>query len=81
MIKELSADYSIRVLCQVLGVARSGYYGWSPGQASVRSLANAQLLEQIKTIHQAKRGNYGSLASRRNCVRMGRNVTTRKWRD
>jgi putative transposase len=60
MIKELSADYSIRVLCQVLGVARSGYYGWSPGQASVRSLANAQLLEQIKTIHQAKRGNYGS---------------------
>lgn len=60
MIKELSPEYSIRVLCQVLEVARSGYYGWSQGQTSARTLANVRLLEQIKTIHQAKQGNYGS---------------------
>lgn len=60
MIKELSGDYSVRVLCHVLEVARSGYYGWSRGQASARALANVRLLEQIKAIHQARRGNYGS---------------------
>ncbi len=60
MIKELSTNYPIEALCQVLEGARSGYYRWSQGQASARQLANQQLVEQIKRIYQANRGNYGS---------------------
>jgi putative transposase len=60
MIKELSPQYSIRILCQVLEVARSGYYGWVRGEATARAAANVLLLERIKAIYKANRGNYGS---------------------
>jgi transposase InsO family protein len=60
MIKELRANYSVRLLCQVLEVARSGYHRWSRGPASTGAVANEQLVKQIKAIYQAKRGNYGS---------------------
>ena len=60
MIKQLSRDYSIRLLCQMLEVARSGYYYWNRGQASARELANEQLVQQIRSVYQANQGNYGS---------------------
>ena len=60
MIKALRAEYSIRMLCQMLEVARSGYHRWSRGPASARTVANMQLVQRIKTIYRAKRGNYGS---------------------
>ena len=41
-------------------MARSGYYGWLKGQEPAREMANVQLVEQIKTIYEAKRGTYGS---------------------
>jgi putative transposase len=59
MIEELSKDYPIGRLCQELQVARSGYYGWLKGQESSREVANGQLVEQIRTIYDAKRGTYG----------------------
>lgn len=60
MIGELAQKYPIIALCGVLEVARSGYYRWRQGRPSRREAANGQLLERIRTIHQSKRGSYGS---------------------
>jgi transposase InsO family protein len=60
MIQELSKQYPIRELCQVLEVARSGYYGWRKAVPTVRDKANAELAHQIKEIYETKRGTYGS---------------------
>ena len=60
MIKELRANHSVRLLCQVLEVARSGYHRWRRGPASARAVANERVVKQIKAIDQARRGNYGS---------------------
>ena len=60
MIEELSKDYPVGALCQAVQVARSGYYGWLKSQEPAREVANGQLVEQIKTIYEAKRGTYGS---------------------
>ena len=60
MIEELCKDYPVGPLCQAVQVARSGYYGWLKGQEPAREMANVQLVEQIKTIYEAKRGTYGS---------------------
>jgi len=60
MIEELSKDYPVGPLCQAAQVARSGYYSWLKGQEPAREVANGQLVEQIKTIYEAKRGTYGS---------------------
>jgi len=60
MIEELSQDQSVRDLCQLLGVARSGYYAWRRGQETTRERENRQLTEEIKAVFAAKRGRYGS---------------------
>lgn len=52
--------YPVACLCRVLGVARSGYYAWRKRSQSQRSQANRTLLEQIRRIHVASRGTYGS---------------------
>ena len=60
MIKALREAYSVRMLCQVLEVARSGYHRWSRGPASARELANVGLVQQIRSVYRANQGNYGS---------------------
>jgi putative transposase len=57
---KLAKEYPIKQLSQTLEVARSGYYRWRQGPSSARDAANAQLVEEIKRVHKAMRGNYGS---------------------
>ena len=60
MIERLSKDYPIAELCRILEVARSGYYRWLKKPVTARERANSQLAQQIRTLFQAKQGNYGS---------------------
>ena len=60
MIKELCQEYPVRMLCAVLGVNRSGYYGWCRAKESARALANRLLVEQIARVYHQKQGRYGS---------------------
>jgi putative transposase len=43
----------------MLGVSRSGYYGWRSRPPSVRSIVDADLTRAIIRIHEASRGTYG----------------------
>jgi len=53
-------QHSIRMLCRVLKVATSGYYAWRSRGRSVRDYENQRLLVEIKAIHKASGGDYGS---------------------
>ena len=48
-------EFSISLMCQVLQVARSGYYAWRDRAISAREMANQALLPQIKEVHQQSR--------------------------
>jgi putative transposase len=48
-------------LCQILGVARSGYYDWKARGESKRSKQNGELLDRIKEVHRASREAYGAV--------------------
>ena len=60
MIGKLAKEYPMRQLCEVLEVARSGYYRWRQGRSNARQAANALLVQEIKSIHKANQANYGS---------------------
>jgi transposase InsO family protein len=47
-------------MCDVLSVSRSGYYAWLKKPVSKRQLANAKLLEKIRTVHHNSGESYGS---------------------
>jgi len=47
-------------MCNVLGVARSGYYGWLKNKTSKRELDKQQLQAQIKNLFSENKDAYGS---------------------
>ena len=53
------ASFPVSLQCKVLGVSRSGYYGWANGVPSDRALSDAWLTEKIREIHRRARGVYG----------------------
>jgi transposase InsO family protein len=54
--------FSIKRLCHVLQVSRSGYYRWRDGRAAraERRTADEALAERIRAIHATHDGTYGS---------------------
>ena len=54
------AFYAIAILCDVLGVSRSGYYAWSKRPTPARTRTDAALKGQIAAVHAKSRSTYGS---------------------
>lgn len=63
--------YSVKRMCQVLGVQRSGYYAWKVRPVSARSQANAELLVKVRQAFLHSRCTYGSLRIRYYWLRRG----------
>jgi putative transposase len=53
------AYYPISLLCRMLKVSRSGYYGWKDRSPSKRDRENAALTVKIREIHNRSRRIYG----------------------
>jgi transposase InsO family protein len=60
LIDQEKAHHTVSRLARVLGVARAGYYAWSSRPASVRTLADRALPEQIRQLHARSRGTDGA---------------------
>lgn len=58
-------------MCQALSVSRSGYYAWLHRGRSARARANSRLLVEIRAIHEALKGLYGSPRMHRELVDRG----------
>ncbi len=59
-IASVGRQHPVALSCRVLGVSRSGYYAWHTRPPCARSVADAALTEQIRQIHGASHGIYGS---------------------
>ena len=59
-IREHVAVFPVEVMCEVLGVSRSGYYAWASRRESARVAADRALAAEIREAHAGSRGRYGS---------------------
>jgi len=59
-IRENRDLFPVLVMCQVLGVSRSGYHDWLTREPSPQALANEKLGAAIQRIHLSSRRTYGS---------------------
>ena len=50
----------MKLLCEVLQVTRSGYYAWRDRPQSRRQQRRAELMKQIRQVHEESRATYGS---------------------
>ena len=54
------AEHSIKIMCRVLEVSRSGYHAWSAREPSARAVADVALSSTIAQIHTDSTKTYGS---------------------
>ena len=48
-------EFSVKRMCRLLGVTRSGYYAWQPEKLGSRELENQVLVEQIRMEYKTSR--------------------------
>jgi putative transposase len=58
-IQQLAGEHPVAVLCLLLGVSRSGYYGWRGRAPSRRQSEDARLTMELKTAFEQSRRTYG----------------------
>ena len=59
-VAEHAKSWPVRAICRVLGVSPSGYYAWHDRPDSARTVANRQLLADLRRLHADHHGRYGS---------------------
>jgi transposase InsO family protein len=59
-IEQHASTWPVRLMCRVLAVSPSGYYGWRSRPESARSVSNRQLLDNVRRIHARHHKRYGS---------------------
>lgn len=64
-------EFSVKAMCHVLGVQRSGYYAWKRRPPSAREQASQELLAKIREAFEISRHTYGSLRIQQYWLRKG----------
>lgn len=59
-IRDHRGRFPVGLLCEVLGVSRSGYYAWRDRPPSPMAVRRERLVEQIREAHRESRAVYGS---------------------
>jgi putative transposase len=59
-IKRHREIWPVTVMCRVLQVSRSGFFGWQRRPVSRRDRRQRELIEKIKVVYQENRRLYGS---------------------
>ncbi|MBK8261976.1 MAG: IS3 family transposase [Nannocystis sp.] len=72
------ADFPVKMMCELLEVARSGYYAWKGRDPSERAKENEALTKEIEVIHGESRKTYGSPRIREELRARGRKVSRKR---
>lgn len=59
-IKRHRQEFCIKIMCSLMKVSRSGYYGWIKFNPSKRDISNLALDKEIKSLFNAHKVRYGA---------------------
>ena len=64
VIEQHRGCWPVSAMCRVFRVSVAGYYAWRARPDSKRAGENRALLDDIRAVHAASQGRYGTLRSR-----------------
>ena len=64
-------EFTVKRMCQIFQISRSGYYDWARREESKHSQQDRDLLKAIRKIHQEMKEAYGSIKTWRTLQRWG----------
>ena len=59
-VRDHAAEFTVKRMCQLLKVSRSGYYDWRDRPPGPRQLRHRAPAEQVRAVHAGSRRTYGS---------------------
>lgn len=65
------SEFSVKTMCRILGVQRSGFYAWKQRRPSRREQANQELLVRIREAFELGRNTYGSVRIQKHFLQAG----------
>ena len=71
--------FPIELLCEVLGVSRSGFYAWRTRPESARAREDRRLKIEITSIHVEHRGRYGSPRIQLDLEELGYGISRKRF--
>jgi putative transposase len=77
-ILEEKANFPVTVMCDVLRVSTSGFYGWTTRPKCARALEDRQLASDIQLAHNTGRGNYGTRRIHKVVAKRGWSVSAKR---
>jgi putative transposase len=77
-IEQHKHEFSIAVMCNVLGVSESGFYAWRKRPACQRTREEAHLTQEIRQVFATHRGRYGSPRIYRELKDQGRSTSRKR---
>jgi transposase InsO family protein len=85
MIHAMTDTYTIKELCEALGLSRSGYYRWRNPPVSKRKEQEVSILSEVRALHAEHRQRLGSPRMKKHLdqrgVVCGRHRVARLMRD
>ena len=54
-------EFTVKRMCQIFQISRSGYYDWARREESTHSQQDRDLLKAIRKIHQEMKEAYGAI--------------------
>jgi putative transposase len=79
------ADHTVKMMCEVLKLSRTGYYKWLNRGESKRERRDHELIDHILKIHRETRGIYGAprihTELRANGINVGKKRVARLMRE
>ena len=77
-IKSHQGDFSIIMMCQIMGVSKSQYYAWLTKPKTAREAENDMLMEKIKSLFAEGRHTYGTRRLKKKLAEQGITVSRRR---
>ena len=72
------ANHNVAILCRLLRVSRSGYYGWRDRAPSARAKEDGRLRVAVRAAHRRSHGTYGAPRVHAELVEQGHQVSRKR---
>ena len=77
-IQEQEGEHAVKLLCEVMGIGRSGYYAWKQRMPGERVMEDRLMKSLIQPIFTESKHTYGSRRIKASLIKAGVNASRRR---
>ena len=77
-IQEHEGEHAVKLLCEVMGIGRSGYYAWKQRKPGERAVEDTVMKSMMQPVYTESKHTYGSRRIKASLKKAGVNASRRR---